>query len=343
MPISGVGSSDSYYPTNTPPNGNAAFSFITFGKLSEISGSLAASGASRVGATGGDSSATLYAEMQALTDLAKMHMFLLSGDTKDALACANDFMSLQKQCDPSDPNISAVYQQVASYFTMSNGQVTGFQNDKAGNSFSTWWTTGSSANSNTAGAQYEMDWLGSLSSQSVKLYPSTSPSSYTPGVFVDLCLMYADAMTIPSIAKTGIDTSFWGNSGLSSFNFAQLFPYAAAAYAYQMTFIDPNGDKSWDTYHNMMNNMAYIISQATVQCGASPTQYPNLYNAWTEFNNVNYQAQFPNGGWPLPGPVPGIDPTQWAILQHYLSLPDLGPFYQNVLADLYGQFMYGNP
>lgn len=347
MSVSGVGPSDANYPSIPPTNGTPAYSFVMISRLSEISGSLAASAAAATSVAGAGSSevSQLYAEMQALTDLAKIHLYLSMNppDTKDALAAANDFMKLKSQCDMTDPNISSVYQEAASYFTIDSktGQVTGFQNDSKGNSFSTWWSLGSAANSGIAGAQYEMDWLEHLPPNI--LNPCVSSSAYTPAVFVDLCLMYADGMTIPSIRKAGADKLFWGNQAGGPFTFAQIFPYAMAAYAYQMTFIDPNGNKSWASFYDMMSQTQRLLTAALSQLTGDPSNYPNFASTISESQALMEQLiQTPT--WPPKSPVSGIDPNslQWKILQGTLSSTDLSNFYGSVLDAMFQNFEYNS-
>ncbi len=316
MPVSGVGSSGANYPAIPPSNPAGAYSYVMLGNLSDIAGSLAAKAAGGVAGTSAVSSAQqdiMNEEIEALADLAKIHLYLSAGDTQDAIAAANDFLSLNSQNQFNDPNVTALYSQVQSYFTESSGTVTGFQNDAQGKSFSNWWTSGTTVSSNVPGIQTAFQGLNLLKSDL-----SFGPSTQYPGVWVNISLMYADALSTPFGKTSGqLDTTFWGMT-----NNGSLFPYAMATYAYLEC--QTNGVEDWSKFNQTMSSIQTLLNDVKPADGVTFKNFPTMVS---EFSNLTSQmAQNPS--WPPPQAA-GISSATYNSFLYYANKGMLS-LYQNV-------------
>lgn len=289
MPVSGVGSSGANYPAIPPSNPASAYSYVMLGSLSDIASSFAAKAAGGVSGTSAAGSAQqniMNAEIQALADLAKIHTYLAAGDTQDAVAAANDLLSLNTQYQFNDPNVTTLLSQVTTYFTENNsGTVTGFQKDAQGKTFNDWWTTGTSISSNVPGVQTAFQGLNLFKSDI-----SFGPSTQYPGVWVNLSLLYADALSTPFGKTAGqLDTSFWGAN-----NIGTLFPYAMATYAYLEC--QTNGVEDWSKFNQTMSSIQTLLGDIKPADGVTFTNFPAMVS---EFSNLaSKMAQNPS--WPPP-------------------------------------------
>jgi hypothetical protein len=266
--------------------------------LSGIAGQIAVSGAAAVGAT--NPNAAPNADLQVFADLAQIDMYLNIGTAvylQAAAALANDILAQYSSCDSTT---QAFINQFTSFFTMSGNTVTGFVPSSQGGALyeiGNWWQSGASnINNGTPGLQTVMGYLSTLiGGGNSQLQPSVNPNAYTPAVFVNLCLIYADAMQYSNINKNDmLDSQFWGNTGPQGQTFAQLFPFALAAYEYQMQFNDPNGQQSWTIVNTNLNlilsalpsasfatnyNSAYTTLQGLVPMSSTSFTSP----AWAEY------------------------------------------------------------
>jgi hypothetical protein len=132
MPVSGVGSSGVNYPAQPPTNGVSAYSLVMLGSLANIAGSLV-----------GNSQDVENAKLQAIADLAKIHLYLTGAnpDQQAAKKAATDFLKLNQKYNFSDSTTTTLYTEASNYFKISRDgvTVTGFKADSKGVQFSEWW------------------------------------------------------------------------------------------------------------------------------------------------------------------------------------------------------------
>ncbi len=309
-PVSGVPSVPGEIPQNAN-NAIAASGAILLGRLADTAGSMAVSGASAVGSA---QAALMEAELQAVTDLSKIHLYLFGAnpDPTKALAAANDFMALAQKYgftgNNADPNISALTTQVQNYFQISNNQVVGFQNDANGKTINDWWGTGTTTNNQMPGVMIAFNALESfLKTGDISFGPGL-PSMGYPDVYVNICVIYADLLSTP-MGKALNGVTFWSAINPDTqFSPATVLPYAMATYAQYMQ------STGQGNANDMMNNMFSLLSEVTPFEGVGSTAYDAML---TEFSALKTAMQSNPGGLPLPQ-VPGPLPlayskySQWA-------------------------------
>jgi hypothetical protein len=307
-PVSGVPTPPSIPPRNEGI-ATAAAGAIFLGRLADTAGAMAVSG---VGAVGNAQDALMNAQLQAVTDLAEIHMYLYGAnpDPAKALAAANDFIALAQQYGftnrNANPSISQLTTQVQNYLQISNGQVTGFKADAAGKTFNDWWGTGTDTNNQTPGVTLAFTALSTFLKQDIAFGPGLPPFGY-PQVLVNVCVIYADLLSTPQ-GKVLNGVEFWNAvNPNTAFSFGTLFPYAMATYAQYMS---SQGQGNVD---DMMNNMYSLLSEVKPYEGVGSSDYTSML---TEFSALKNAMQTSPGGWPLPQ-VPG--PSQ-AGYNYYKSL-----------------------
>lgn len=321
----------SYYPSS--PSMNAACCYLLLGGTGEIAGQIAAAGASAVGATPNPTAAP-NADLQAYADLAEIDLYLKEyapNTTFNDPFLSGIIANLQAQMKSCDPSVQSLITAALATFTVS-GNTVNFPITNGQTNFSTWWTQGVSGGQ--SGLQSVMNGLSQLIATS-QLQPSVSTSSSpnspdTPGVFVNLCMIYADAMQYPSTNPGGIlDKEFWGNAGntAAGMTFGQIFPYALAAYEYQMEFNEKGGGQSMTELDENLKSMLDLLPNPANLNPPNPTNYTAMYNFIT--NPTNGIVPFTPGLWP-------------SNMSFYFTNPkDLSNFYGILLDPLYNAFMSG--
>lgn len=316
------------YPSQ--PSMNAACCYLLLSGTGEIAGQIAAAGASAVSATP-PPTATPNADLQAYADLAEIDLYLKQhpGTSFNDPFLAGIIANLQAQSQSCDPSVQALITAAQATFSVSGTTVT-FTTSNNQTNFSTWWTQGS--NGGQPGLTQVMNGLSQLIANS-QLQPSVStPSSPnspdTPAVFINLCMIYADAMQYPSTNPNGIlDNEFWGNSAgtTSGMTFGQVFPYALAMYEYQMEFNEPGGGQSMGELEENIQNLIHLLPDPNSLNPPNPTNYNAMYNLIS--NPLNGIALFHPAFWP-------------SSMQFYFNNPsDLSTFYGILLDPLYDAFM----
>lgn len=337
MPVSGVGSSGSYPPV-PHSSGTPAYSYVALGQLSDIAGALGAAAAGGVNPTSGVGSSqddTLNAELQALADLAQIHIYLSQSppDTADALASANDMLALKKQFNFTDPSVLSIYSQATQYFQMTSSQVTGFQNDKASNSFSTWWAHGVSGNDTGSGiSEAFAAATGLLQNQK-----GFGPSIAYPKVLINLCILYADALTTPYGKANGtqLDGSFWGlhNEYGTPFSFGSVLTYALATYSYDVS----GGDLS--KYAATMTQLSTLFEDVPGPNGANYANGVDHSNFDAAVGMLqSFQSTLANPTWP-PARVPGLTDNEWNDFMTQYQVGGIEQLYTIIFSKMYDYLM----
>lgn len=315
------------YPNQ--PNLNAACCYLLLSGTGEIAGQVAAAGASAVGATPSPT-VTANADLQAYADLAEIDLFLKQnpGTSFNNPFLAGIIANLQAQSGSCDLSVQALITAAQTTFSVSGTTVT-FTTTNNQNNFSTWWTQG--LNGGQAGLTSVMNGLSQIIGSS-QLQPSVStPSSPnspdTPAVFINLCMIYADAMQYPSTNPNNIlDNEFWGNSAgtIAGMTFGQVFPYALAAYEYQMEFNEPGGGQSWSDLNTNLQNLLNLLPPPSSGSPNYSASY-NLLKGMIPMSSSSFAS------WP-------------SNMNFYFTNPsDLSTFYGILLDPLYDAFMNISP
>ncbi len=324
MPLSAVSSAGSNYPIQPPTNGTAAYGYVLMGKLSHIAQALHSQATSSVYAVGNSQQDLMNAEVQAIADLAQIHTYLAANNLKDALAAANDFLALNQRYNFSDPNINTLYSQVETYFTMSGGQVTGFKADASGQQLGDWWSSGTSDSNKTPGIETAFAALKLL-----KQDMSFSPSTQYPGVLVNICILYADALSTSYGKSPGqLDTSFWGTNNLGA-----LFPYIMASYAYAVC--NNNGSENWSQFNSMMSKMGTFLKDIKPDSGVTFVNFPFMVKEFSSLQSLISQ----NPSWPPPQ-TEGISSPIYSHFLYYAQ-QGLSSLYGVLFADMYTAWRKG--
>ncbi len=327
------------------PSMTAACAYQILASTGQIAGQIASganptaapSGANPTAAaapsgTSSNPTAAANADLQAYADLAEIDLYLrenAGSTTFNNAFIAGILANLQAQSGTCDASVQALITAAQATFTTSGTSVT-FLTTNGQTNFSTWW-------SSPAGLQNVLSTLssvlGTVLQPSVNT-PNSPNAPNNPAVFINLCFLYADAMLYPS-TSTNLDTAFWGNNAntLQGMSFGQAFPYALAAYEYQMEFNEPGGNQSWSDLNMNLRNM-YLLLPTPAEVGNTPN-YTAMWNLFTKP---------PAGTTPII-PMSANSFSQWpADLSFYFTDPsDLSTFYGILLDPLYDAFMGASP
>lgn len=314
-PVSGASSSSGVPPQNN--YGAAVAGAILLGRIADAAGALSVNATQAPSAVGGPPNQLMEAELQALADLSKIHLYLYgnSPNPAAALAAAQDFMALASlnhfTSSGADPNISALTSELQNYLQISNGQVTGFKSDANNNTFNDWWTSNTTTNNQTPGIVIAFNALNSAIQKGDPSFGPGLPPKGFPDVLVNICVIYADLLSTSS-GKILNGVQFWnGINPNTQFSFGTVLPYAMATYAQYM------GSQGQGDVNDMMNNMYSLLSEVTPFQGVGSSDYTAML---TEFNALKTAMAANPTAVPLPQ-VPG--PSQ-AAYNYYQSMANIG-------------------
>jgi hypothetical protein len=318
-----------HFHNSQHPSLMAAASHQAFSRAAGIAGQIAAGGASLTASPPASQTKTLNADLQAYTDLAEIQMYILQNPTYANYYTNNTYLmglisDLGNQKQLCDPDVQALITQAQSYYTvLGNTDVQFSPTSSTNNSpaFTTWWQT-----ANTGGLAQVMQGITTHFANNPAYQPSVATGPNTPGVLVNLCMIYADAMLAPNAESLNLDSNFWSS-------FGSIFPAAVAVYAYQKEFYEPGGQKSWAAVDaDITSIFAHLPNPANYSNFSNFTNYDNMYNAFNTLQSADINS-FASPAFP----------SQFALFfQDNPTAPseqDIFNFYGNVLDTAYNAFM----
>ncbi len=327
MRIGHVSHADFPPPQNNPPMGAAA-SHHVLTSVGDIAALIASGGARSVGATSAVSSAgdipTLNADLQVYADLAEIDLYLHAHPGQTTFNdpfLAGIIANMKAQSGTCDGDAKTLITAAQKTFTASGNTVT--FSTTGTQTFSTFWTTSTTGGLATVIADLASKIAGSGLQPSVKT-ASQPNAPDTPGVLVNLALIYADAMIRSPSLTSIIDKSFFGASAAGA-TIAQTLPYAIVAYEYQMEFNEAGGAGTWAAVDKDVQNILSLLP-TPASIGIATPNYAAMYNLFTqnptEFTNIQ---SF----------------TAWGALGNiFFNNPsDLSGYYGDVLDPLYNKAM----
>lgn len=323
-----------HFHSSEHPSLRAAASHHVLSSAGKMAGEIAARGVSHTAAAAPASETQtqiLTADLQAYADLAEIHMFLAKNGNSSNYYSASDprnkplmllLSDLQTQLGLCGSDVKGIISQAQGYYSFEGQDVQFKPPNTTPTSFTTWWLTPS-----TGGLAEVMNGLSNNFTGNPPSYQPSVPygtpkkTPNTPAAFVNLCVIYADAMLAPNAQSLGLDTKFWATFGPS-------FPSSVAVYAYQMEVYE-NGNKTspWTGVDATLTTLFNLLPSDPHQ---DFPNYDTMYNAFNKLQSANIDS------------FASLPPQYASIFQDNPTSPSedvIAAFYANVLDDPYSQFM----
>ena len=327
MRIGHVSHGDFPPPQNHPSVGAAASHHVltSVGDIADLIASAGTKAVSRV-ASSGDTQ-TANASLQVYADLAEIDLYLAAHKGQTTFNdpfLAKIIANLKAQSGACDSTAQSLIAAALGTFTI-NGNTISFSTGL--NNFSSWWK-----NPNNGGFATMLSDLKNNIALS-GLQPSVTTNSQpnapdTPAVFVNMGMIFADAMLRGGNNITALDKLFWGGKNpLKSGNLGQAFPYAVVAYAYQMEF-NEGGAGTWAAVDQDVQNLFSLLPTPSTLTYDNVPNYLSMYTLFSQ-----HPDQF--------GTIQSFDAWKGKTpLYSFFSNPsDLSQFYRNALDPLYNNAM----